>query len=192
MPDPNSDEAFLHLLEANSLCFSLIIKLCTFATCERRSRLDDDGFACFALESEPCAIVVLPATDGVVFVGEQEVSAEASPLAPALIDAMNGVVAVDGLVLGFHLDVPLFLVAIRGYDDVNGAVLLGCDAEDCSVTAGRHFRRQMLFWKAYGVVVRMRDFVRVTEVCGAFLSRLSEFAREGGNGERAIVLRATA
>ena len=192
MPYPDAGEALLHLVEADALCLCFVIEFCTLATCEGCGGLDDDGFARFALEGDPGTDAVLSAVGGLVRIGEQKVSAEASALAPALIDAMDGVEAIDRLLLGLHLDVPFLLVAVRLHDNVDGAVLFGCDAEDDSVAASRHFRGQMLVWEPHGVVVGVRRLFGVAEASGAFLSRLAELAAQRGDGERAVVLRTAA
>ena len=50
-------------------------------------------------------------------------SAEAGPLAPSLIDAVNGIAGVDDVAVGIDADAALLLVAVADNHDVHRPVV---------------------------------------------------------------------
>ena len=143
-----------------------------------------------ALEGEPRTGAVLAGIHDFIGVFQQEVAAEAGLLAPSLIDAVNGVGAADHLFA--EVNHALTLVAVVVDDDVYRAVLLRRDTEHGRMTASRQFYPQALVGQTHGVVMRVRHLLRMREPGGPFLWLQTQFAADGCNGERAIVLRATA
>ena len=63
---------------------------------------------------------------------------KAGTVTPALVDAMNGVAAIDGLGIWVYLQVPFFLIAVVIQDDVDRTIVLRCDTEDGGMTRTGH------------------------------------------------------
>ena len=121
-------------------------------------------------------------------------AAEACRLAPALIDTVYGVIAVNRLVQGVCLDIPLSLVAVGLQEDVHLLVLLWRDAEDGSMAAACHLQQQMFVGQANGIIMGMGYLTVVAEATGPALccSYAPLVAAECRERERAVVLRAAA
>ena len=94
-----------------------------------------------ALEGEPDAQAVATRCHRLFVELQEEVSAKACRLAPPLIDAMNGVVAIDGLSIQKNLS--LAFIAVMVDDDVDGFVLFRCDTHQGGMAGGGEFCDEM-------------------------------------------------
>ena len=128
-----------------------------------------------------------------IIIGEEEVAAEASGLAPALIDAVDGVVAIDLVAQGVDADVALAFVGVGIDEDVDeaGSGLLGSDSHHRRMAGGGEFGTEVLVGQGDGVVVGMGDFGIVAEAGGPRGGLRAEVAGDGSHSEGAVVLGAT-
>ena len=153
-----------------------------------RSRLQDNRLVCLASESEPYTSAILAIILDFIGITQNKVAAEAGRLAPALIDAVDGVIAIDGAVDRVQLKHSLALIAVMVDDDMHRAVLLRRDTEEGSVAAARHLYLQMLIGQTHGIVVGMGYLFVVAEAGGPCRRLQAEHTAEGSDGKRAVVL----
>ena len=83
---------------------------------------------------------------------------ETSRFAPSLIDAMHGIVAIDGLVEAIHRQEALSLITVMIQDDMHWSVLFWCNAEDGGMAIARHLHLQMFLRQTDGIIMGMRHF----------------------------------
>ena len=106
-----------------------------------------------ALEGEPDTQAIATRCHRLLVELQKEVSTKACRLTPSLIDAMNGVVAVDGLSIQKNLS--LAFIAVMVDDDVDGLVLFGCDTHQGGMTGGGEFCDEMLVGQSNCIIMRM-------------------------------------
>ena len=109
---PQVEASLLHLLKADTIGLGLQVSLCTLSASERCGHAKHDGMALFSIKRQADGLPFLFRGDRAFIVAQHEMSAEACPFAPALIDAVNRVVAVDLVLLAVDAHVPLLLVAV--------------------------------------------------------------------------------
>ena len=144
-----------------------------------------------ASEREPRTEAVAPRILDFIVCLEQEMAIKTRMLAPALIDAMNRIIAIDGLVLLVDLQVSLALVAVMVQDDMHWSILLWGDTEDGRMTAASHLHLQMLLRQTNCIVMRMRDLFCMREGRSPLCWSQTQFATKGCEGKRPIILRTT-
>ena len=119
-------------------------------------------------------------------------SGETRRLSPSLVDAMHRIITIDDMIDGINLDVSLSFIAVRIDDKMNQLILLRSNTEKGGMTQGCHLSLQMFILQADSIVVRMRDFIFMTE-CRSSLFRLkTELSTKRCHRERAIILRTSA
>ena len=91
-------------------------------------------------------------------------SAESGRLAPALIDAVDGILGVNSFSGCLHLALRAVAVGFEHHE--NRAVFEGSDPEDRTVAASGKFHPQMFFGKGYAVIMGMRNLIGMTETGG--------------------------
>ena len=90
-------------------------------------------------------------------------SAEASPLTPALINAMHRIKTIYLTALFIQCYVALAFIAVRTDHDMHGPVFKGSDTQDGTMAQSRQLHEQLLVGQGNGIVVRMRDLAGMTE-----------------------------
>ena len=144
-----------------------------------------------ASEREPRTEAVAPRILDFIVCLEQIMAIKTCMFAPTLIDAMNRIIAIDGLVLLVDLQVSLALVAVMIQDDMHWSILLWSDTEDGCMTAASHLHLQMLLRQTNGIVMRMRDLFCMREGRSTLCWSQAQLATKCCEGKRTIILRTT-
>ena len=180
-----------HTVKVMPLSLKGKIVLCTSFRDKRGGCLQDYRLMSLTSERKPRTKAVAPRILDFIVSLEQIMTIETSMLTPALIDAMNRIIAIDRLILLVDLQVSLALIAVMVQDDVYWTVLLWGDTENGRMTAASHLHLQMLLRQTDSIVMRMRDLFCMREWRSPFCWSQTQLATKCSEGKRAIVLRTT-
>ena len=152
---PNAGQFPTGLVEVPVRDFRLEVSDSPFASGKRGSGFHQHFFICLHPEADiqPDALsrpdACLPLEQAVsaegaesgkiLLVFHNEVPAIARRFAPALVDAVHGIIAVDAAVHRIQFDVSFALIAVRVDHEPGIAFILVSEAEDSGAGAGGHF-----------------------------------------------------
>ena len=205
--NPGLGSILRHFIEGFALCLGSKVKLSPLTPGKRRGRPEDDGLVGLATECEQHSDGVVVTSERVAqmskrldFIGifQQVVATEASRVAPSLIDAVDGVVAIDRLGKRVHSDVALALVAVGHQEHMHLLIPLRGDAEDGRMAAARHLHPKVLVGQSHAIVMGVGHLLAVAEAAGTLPHTHARsgcpasyiLPAEGREGEGAVVLRA--
>ena len=209
---PDSGSILHHAVEIQStihivFCIEILHRIvagckgCTRHPLHRLTRSATEGEpgtdAWFALHLQTSHHLPIALEDTVIhqvllIISQDEMAGETCRFSPSLIDAMHRIITIDYMVDGINLDVSLSFIAVRIDDKMNQLILLRSNAEEGGMTQGGHLSLQMFILQADSIVVRMRDFIFMTESRSSLFWLKTELSTKRSHRERAIILRTSA